>query len=180
MAKRFSAGGSSSVVGGDDRTMPVPVQVRASELEQLRDKADAEGLTLSAWVRGRLGLPDVRRGRPPIGKMTLHDAMVVVLKGEPERTADAVRLAAEIGRRKLYQRGDGQPVPPSQLRKRADLHPEAIREGRGHDPGHLNTAGRLASEIPCVTLFTFKTRLTQRNQHGEQAQRVTVRGKSLP
>lgn len=49
--------------------------------------------------------------------MTLHDAMVEVLTGSG--ALSPTELAREINRRKLYTRGDGRPVPPSQISARA-------------------------------------------------------------
>lgn len=46
-------------------TIPVPVKLTPAEVEDLRGRAAGAGQTLSEWVRGRLGLPPARRGRPP-------------------------------------------------------------------------------------------------------------------
>lgn len=50
--------------------------------------------------------------------MTLHDAMVEVLRATPMRMGRAVDLAAEVNRRGLYQMKDGRPVEPQQIHAR--------------------------------------------------------------
>jgi hypothetical protein len=46
----------------DVRNREIPVKISAAELDDLRRRAD--GRSLSGWVRERLGLPQVLRGRP--------------------------------------------------------------------------------------------------------------------
>lgn len=64
-----------------------------------------------------------------ISAMKLHEAMVEVLKqgGRPMKAAE---IAEEINRMELYERGDGQPVPGSQISARAKNYPHLFnREG---------------------------------------------------
>lgn len=59
----------------------------------------------------------------PSDQMTLHEAMVEVLRHrEGWMSRDA--LAAEIERRDLYRRRNGESAPSDQLRLRALKHPE--------------------------------------------------------
>lgn len=53
---------------------------------------------------------------------TLHEAMVAVLK-QNRRPMKAAEIAQEINRMKLYERGDRQPVPGSQISARANNYP---------------------------------------------------------
>ena len=51
--------------------------------------------------------------------MTLHEAIVKVLKevGKPLRASD---IARQVNEKKLYSRGDDQPVPTSQVHARVN------------------------------------------------------------
>ncbi|WP_445151214.1 winged helix-turn-helix domain-containing protein [Baekduia sp. Peel2402] len=62
--------------------------------------------------------------------MTLDDAIEQVLRdaGRPLHVAD---VAAEIGRRGLYERGDEGPLPTNQIHARISKHPDrfAVADG---------------------------------------------------
>ena len=54
--------------------------------------------------------------------MYLHDAMVEVLRTRPGRRAHRADIAEAVNRRRLFVRGDGNPVPPDQVSARASKH----------------------------------------------------------
>jgi len=68
--------------------------------------------------------------------MNLHDAMVKVLTGSG--ALSPTELAGEINRRKLYTRGDGQPVPSSQISARASNYSHLF----SRVPGKIDVARR--------------------------------------
>jgi hypothetical protein len=72
------------------------------------------------FLESLLGLPDGQKGGPDEGatQLTLHQAMVAVLKSEPSRMLRAGDLAAEINRRRLYRMRDGRPVEAQQIHAR--------------------------------------------------------------
>jgi hypothetical protein len=62
--------------------------------------------------------------------LTLHVAMVEVLRQAPERRLRATDLALEINRRGLYRMRDGRPVEAQQVHARVGHNPHLfIREG---------------------------------------------------
>jgi hypothetical protein len=58
----------------------------------------------------------------PGNQMTLHEAMRMVLLECPNQTASFQDLSAEIARRGLYIRGDGQAAPPAEVSARAGVY----------------------------------------------------------
>ncbi len=62
--------------------------------------------------------------------LTLHEAMVMVLKDAPGGMMRAGDLAAEINRRGLYRMRDGRPVEAQQIHARAGQYPHVF-EKRG-------------------------------------------------
>lgn len=54
-------------------------------------------------------------------KLTLHEAIVVVLSQKPNKTATTQEIADEINKRELYRRGDGTLVPAYQIVMRTNL-----------------------------------------------------------
>ncbi len=62
--------------------------------------------------------------------LTLHEAMVEVLRGEPHRMLRAGDLAREIERRGLYRMRDGRPVESQQIHARVNhYHGMFTKEG---------------------------------------------------
>lgn len=63
--------------------------------------------------------------------MKLHEAMVEVLKqnGRPMKAAE---IAAEINRQKLYEKGDGEPLPGGQISARAKNYPMLFLKKDGY------------------------------------------------
>jgi len=55
--------------------------------------------------------------------MTLHEAMEEVLSSHNRMPMAAKDIARIINERKLYERGDGEPVPSSQISARANKYP---------------------------------------------------------
>ncbi|MBR3027544.1 MAG: hypothetical protein IKH58_05310 [Bacteroidales bacterium] len=55
--------------------------------------------------------------------MTLHEAMEEVLISNNRMPMAAKDIARIINERKLYDRGDGKPVPSSQISARANQYP---------------------------------------------------------
>jgi len=67
----------------------------------------------------------------PLSRMTLHQAMGVVL-AEHHEGLRARALAEEVNRRRLYRRKDGRPIDPVQVHARAGAYTSlfARRDGR--------------------------------------------------
>lgn len=53
--------------------------------------------------------------------LKLHEAIVVVLISQPQRTAEFEKIANEINKRSLYSRKDGLDVPAYQILQRTTL-----------------------------------------------------------
>lgn len=62
--------------------------------------------------------------------MTLHDAMMQVLK-EGGRSMTVKEIADAINKKGLYQRGDGTPLPSSQISARANNYPALFCKENG-------------------------------------------------
>lgn len=54
-------------------------------------------------------------------KLTLHEAIIEVLKNKPDKKANISEIAKEINDRKLYTRGDNKPLPAYQVMMRTKL-----------------------------------------------------------
>ncbi|NER13379.1 hypothetical protein GWK08_08015 [Leptobacterium flavescens] len=54
-------------------------------------------------------------------KLTLHEAIAVVLLNKENYTASQEEIAREINERRLYIRKDGEPVPGYQIMQRTEL-----------------------------------------------------------
>jgi hypothetical protein len=54
-------------------------------------------------------------------KLTLHEAIAIVLKTQPKRTATTDYIAEEINKLKLYSKKDKSPVLKGQIRLRTKL-----------------------------------------------------------
>jgi hypothetical protein len=66
----------------------------------------------------------------PMGKLTLHVAMQVVLRDAPNQMMRPTDLAAEVHRRGLYRMRDGRPVEAQQIHARVGNYPDLFaREG---------------------------------------------------
>ena len=61
--------------------------------------------------------------------MTLHDAIIEVLKGNTSLSTG--EIAIRINRARLYTRGDGKPVPTSQISARVNNYPELFIKTNG-------------------------------------------------
>ena len=66
-----------------------------------------------------------------IKDMTLHEAMACVLK-QNSRPMKAAEIAEEVNRMGLYTRGDGNPVPSSQISARAKTYPQYFERKEGY------------------------------------------------
>lgn len=60
--------------------------------------------------------------------LTLHEAMVQVLKTCENHTAEQVYLAQEIKKRNLYWQKDGTPVKSNQIGARAKNYPQLFEK----------------------------------------------------
>lgn len=63
---------------------------------------------------------------PDPSTMTLHDAMVTVLKDAPGNMLRAADLAALINQRHLYRMRDGRPVETQQIHARVNNYPRLL------------------------------------------------------
>ena len=91
-------------------------------------RAQGEVADLERHVASREVLAAVGRGglAAPAGisdRLTLHEAMAEVLRGEPHRMLCAGDLAREIERRGLYRMRDGRPVESQQIHARVNHYP---------------------------------------------------------
>ncbi len=57
-------------------------------------------------------------------KLTLHEAMRIVLSEQPDRTASTQHVSDEVARRGLYRQNLGGVAHAGQIRIRAINHPE--------------------------------------------------------
>lgn len=72
---------------------------------------------------------DMTTSREPAG-MTLHEAMVHVLRGAPYRMLRAGDLAAAVNGQRLYRMRDGRPVEAQQVHARVGQYPHLFtRDG---------------------------------------------------
>lgn len=73
---------------------------------------------------------DETEGEPPAERLSLHAAMVEVLKTAPEHMMRARDLADMIARRGLYVMRDGRPVEAQQIHARVGNYPDLFgKEG---------------------------------------------------
>jgi hypothetical protein len=100
-------------------------------LEQSRealDRLDRERSDLKSQIAALQWVTDLLRGRAePQKLMTLHDAMVEVLKTAPGRRMKPAHLAAEIERKGLYRMRDGRSVETQQIHARANNYPQLFK-----------------------------------------------------
>lgn len=90
--------------------------------------AAAERVALLSALLSLRGGADVAEGSS--ARLSLHGAMVEVLKDAPERMMRARDLAAEIDRRGLYRMRDGRAVEPQQVHARTSNYPDLFgKEG---------------------------------------------------
>lgn len=77
-----------------------------------------------------LELADKSRPVRPAAKVTLHEAMVEVLRETPGGMLRAGDLASQINRRRLYRMRDGRPAEAQQIHARVGHYPHLFtREG---------------------------------------------------
>lgn len=82
--------------------------------------------TLLAFDPNQLESPDDM----PVGRLTLHAAMRLVLRDAPNQMMRPADLAAEVHRRGLYRMRDGRPVEPQQIHARVGNYPDLFaRDG---------------------------------------------------
>lgn len=60
--------------------------------------------------------------------LTLHEAMVQILRKCDDQTAEQVHLASEINKQRLYWQNDGSAVPSSQVAIRARNYPDLFEK----------------------------------------------------
>lgn len=82
---------------------------------------------LIARARAALGDPDVRMPGSR-SRMTLHEAMDLVLSENSNRWMTVRELADEINTRSLYEKRDGSPVQPSQIHARANKYADRFEK----------------------------------------------------
>jgi hypothetical protein len=85
---------------------------RKRELEQLISRGKAA-----------LGETLVVASPPVPGRMTLHEALQLILSENGNEWMTVKDLAAEVNDRSLYQKRDGSPVEPNQIHARAKNYP---------------------------------------------------------
>ncbi len=83
--------------------------------------------------------------------MTLHEAIELVLK-ENKRPMSAKDIADEINNRNLYQRGDGNPVPTSQIHARVKNYPLLFKKTLAREIALLSPPGEATSTTKTTPL----------------------------
>lgn len=63
--------------------------------------------------------------------MTLHEAMIQVLRDTPSKSASASFIAEAIAAQDLFHRHDGGYPPANQIRSRARRYPHLFEMGTG-------------------------------------------------
>ena len=83
-----------------------------------------------ALLEGMLAMVEVSGVSEPAPDLTLHEAMVEVLKEAPGEMLRAGDLTAEINGRRLYRMRDGRPAESQQVHARVGHYPHLFtREG---------------------------------------------------
>src|SRR4051812_43024430 len=95
-----------------------------AELHTRRRELEA----LIARARAALGEPDAHSPSPPMERLTLHEAMELVLNESQNRWMTVKELADEINRRSLYEKRDRSPVEPGQIHARANKYAERFEK----------------------------------------------------
>jgi hypothetical protein len=98
----------------------VPVRLAADDLKLISVAAKRSKQILSEWIRQKLRTA----AEVEMFKMTLHDAMRIVLAECPEHKATTSSISEEISKRGLYERKDGQAARATQINARARQYPE--------------------------------------------------------
>ena len=89
-----------------------------AELEARRE----ELLALIARARAALGDSPSTLSKPGPERLTLHDAMELLLRENENEWMTVRELADAINERGLYEKRDGSPVDPSQIHARANKY----------------------------------------------------------
>jgi hypothetical protein len=98
----------------------VPVRFEPEDLKLVTAAAKAGNQTLSAWIRQTLR----RSAEMQMFKGTLHDAIRIVLFDQAAHTATTSQICAEIERRGLYTRKDGEAARAKQINARVRQYPD--------------------------------------------------------
>jgi len=88
------------------------INQRKAELEQLIARA-----------RAALGETTPTKTPATSHRMTLHEALAMILKDKDNEWTTVRDLANEVNERELYTKRDGSPVEPSQIHARAGSYP---------------------------------------------------------
>lgn len=99
-------------------------QVRGRTLELERQVGSLEALIAIADREPKAS------GAGASASLTLHEAMLEVLREAPGQMLRAADLATEVNRRRLYRMRDGRAVEPQQIHARVGHYPHLLtREG---------------------------------------------------
>lgn len=82
------------------------------------------------FLNGDADADDLKAPIPEAERLTLHEAMMVVLEDDAGGPLPARRIANEIGRRALYERHDGRRADYAQVLARARRYPERFAINR--------------------------------------------------
>jgi uncharacterized membrane protein len=91
------------------------------ELAEL-DARRTELLELISRARAALGEAPQTAMKPPAERLTLHEAMQLVLSENQNEWMTVRELADVINERGLYEKRDGSPVDPGQIHARANKY----------------------------------------------------------
>jgi hypothetical protein len=87
-----------------------------------RDARREELLGLVSRARAALGEAPPAASKPCAERLTLHEAMELVLQENGNEWMTVRELADAINERGLYEKRDGSPVDPSQIHARANKY----------------------------------------------------------
>jgi hypothetical protein len=99
-----------------------------AELEALETRR-LELLALIGQARAALGQPGVAEASVGGGRLTLHEALALVLRESEDEWMTVRELTDQVNARNLYQRRDGSPVEANQVHARTKKYPQFDKRG---------------------------------------------------
>jgi hypothetical protein len=99
-----------------------------AELEALEARR-LELLALISQARAALGQPGVAGSDAGDERLTLHEALALVLRESEHEWMTVRELTDQVNARNLYQRRDGSPVEANQVHARTKKYPQFDKRG---------------------------------------------------
>lgn len=120
MSQKKRKPGRPRLPRGEAKQSALPaVRLDSDDFRLVVSAARSANKELSEWVRDSLRTT----AEEQMYRLTLHEAMRLVLSERPERAATTTELSEEIERRGLYARKDGAATRAQQINARARKYP---------------------------------------------------------